>query len=175
MLTGRIILESLRVGSELRIPGLVTTWIGRQDVSSSTAPFQPDVWTLLDFEAPDEAYDALVDGLSGALAAGQGWYADFRVGANAAANAADKARGDAADKAHDNAADKARGDAAAKARDNADVNARGDADVNAPDDHVVVYAGRVFRYRVGDAAGRAEAMEYGRKEGIPENQLDWDG
>ena len=135
MLTGRIILESLRVGSELRIPGLVTTSISRQDVSSSTAPFQPDVWTLLDFEAPDEAYDALVDGLSGALAAGQGWYADFRVGD--------------------------------KARDDADDTTR--------DDHVVVYAGRVFRYRVGDAAGRAEAMEYGRKEGIPENQLDWDG
>jgi hypothetical protein len=131
MLTGRIILESLRVGSELRVPGLVTTWIGRQDVSSSTAPFQPDVWTLLDFEAPDESYDTLVDGLAGALVAGQGWYADFRVRANEGANVGD--------------------------------------------DHVVVYPGRVFRYRVGDAAGRAEAMEYGRKEGIPENQLDWDG
>ena len=122
MLTGRIIIESLRVGSELRIPGLVTTWISRQDVSSSTAPFQPDTWTLLDFEAPDEQYDALVAALSDALAAGQGWYADFRVG----------------------------------------------------DDHVVVYPGRVFRYRAGDSAGRAEAMEYGRKEGIPENQLDWE-
>jgi hypothetical protein len=123
MLTGRIIIESLCVGSELRIPGLVTTSISRQDVSSSTAPFQPNVWTLLDFEAPDEAYDALAEGLSGALATNEGWYADFRAG----------------------------------------------------DDHVVVYAGRVFRYRRGDAAGRAEAMEYGRKEGIPENQLDWAG
>jgi hypothetical protein len=121
MLTGRIIVESLRVGSELRIPGLVTTWISRQDVSSSTAPFQPDVWTLLDVEAPDEAYEALAEGLSGALATGQGWYADFRAG----------------------------------------------------DDHVVVYPGRVFRYRRGDVAGRVEAMEYGRKEAIPESQLDW--
>jgi hypothetical protein len=122
MLTGRIIVESLRVGSELRVPGLVVTSIGRQDVSSSTAPFQPDVWTLLDFEAPDEAYDALAEGLSVCLAADQGWYADFRAG----------------------------------------------------NDHVVVYAGRVFRYRAGDAAGRAEAMEYGRKEGIPEGQFDWE-
>lgn len=143
MLTGRIILESLRVGSELRIPGLVTTWIGRQDVSSSTAPFQPDVWTLLDFEAPDEAYDALVEGLSGALAAGQGWYADFRIG--------------------DNASD----------GDTAGDGDTGDGDTG--DEHVVVYAGRVFRYRIGDAASRAEAMEYGRKEGIPEDQLDWAG
>lgn len=123
MLTGRIIIESLRVGSELRIPGLVTTWISRQDVSSSTAPHQPKVWTLLDFEAPDEQYDALTGALSGALVTDQAWYADFRAG----------------------------------------------------DDHVVVYPGRVFRYRTGDAARRAEAMEYGRKEGIPESQLDWAG
>src|SRR5690349_2338743 len=108
MLTGRMIVESLRVGSELRIPGLVTTCVSRQDVSSSTAPFQPDVWTLLDFQAPDEQYDALVDALSGGLATDQGWYADFAGG----------------------------------------------------DDHVVVFPGRVFRYRAGDAAGRAEAMEY---------------
>ena|SRR5690349_6483426 len=123
MLTGRIIVESLRVGSELRIPGLVTTWISRQDVSSSTAPHQPPVWTLLDFEVPDDQYDALVGALSGALATDQGWYADFRAG----------------------------------------------------DDHVVVFPGRVFRYREGDPAGRAEAVEYGRKEGIPESQLDWEG
>jgi hypothetical protein len=149
MLTGRIILESLRVGSELRIPGLVTTWIGRQDVSSSTAPFQPGVWTLLDFEAPDESYDALVDGLAGALAAGQGWYADFRVRVDAGDNGG------------------AGNDGGADPGDNGGV--------DPGDDHVVIYAGRVFRYRVGDAAGRAEAMEYGRKEGIPESQLDWDG
>jgi hypothetical protein len=122
VLTGRIILESLRVGSELRIPGLVTTSISRQDVSSSTASFQPTVWTLLDFQAPDDAYDELTEGLSGALAPDQGWYADFRVG----------------------------------------------------DDHVVVFPGRVFRYHHGDPAGRGEALEYGRKEGIPENQLDWE-
>jgi hypothetical protein len=122
VLSGRIILESLRVGSELRIPGLVATSISRQDVSSSTASFQPKVWTLLDFAAPDDAYDLLTESLAGALAAGQGWYADFRAG----------------------------------------------------DDHVVVYPGRVFRYPHGDPAGRDEAREYGRKEGIPEGQLDWE-
>ena len=40
-------------------------------------------------------------------------------------------------------------------------------------DHVVVFAGRVFRYRVGDVAGRAEAAEYARGVGVPEHQLDW--
>jgi hypothetical protein len=37
----------------------------------------------------------------------------------------------------------------------------------------VVYAGQVFRYPRGDAAGRAEAVAYGRARGVPEDQLDW--
>jgi hypothetical protein len=37
----------------------------------------------------------------------------------------------------------------------------------------VVFAGRVFRYPRGDAAGRAEAAAYGRSVGVPEPQLDW--
>ncbi|GIM94335.1 hypothetical protein [Paractinoplanes toevensis] len=47
------------------------------------------------------------------------------------------------------------------------------ADFRAGDDHVVVFPGRVFRYRVGDPAGREEAVRYGRDQGIPEPQLDW--
>ena len=38
----------------------------------------------------------------------------------------------------------------------------------------VAYAGRVYRYRSGDKAGRAEAEEHGRSVGVPEPQLDWD-
>lgn len=41
-------------------------------------------------------------------------------------------------------------------------------------DHVVVFADQVFRYAVGDPAGRAQAVEYGRSVGVPESQLDWD-
>jgi hypothetical protein len=41
------------------------------------------------------------------------------------------------------------------------------------DEHVVVFAGRVFRYRSGDAAGRAEAAQYGLSVGCPADQLDW--
>jgi len=37
----------------------------------------------------------------------------------------------------------------------------------------VVFPGRVFRYRRGDDAARAEAQAFGRELGIPEQQLDW--
>jgi hypothetical protein len=47
------------------------------------------------------------------------------------------------------------------------------ADFTAGDERVVVFAGKVFRYRRGDAAGRAEAVAYGRSVGTPEHQLDW--
>lgn len=47
------------------------------------------------------------------------------------------------------------------------------ADFRVGDEHVVVFAGKVFRYARGDRAGRAEAMAYGRSVGVPEHQLDW--
>lgn len=47
------------------------------------------------------------------------------------------------------------------------------ADFATGDEHVVVFAGRIFRYRRGDRAGRAGAMDYGRAMGVPENELDW--
>ncbi|MEU5324203.1 hypothetical protein AB0G67_46945 [Streptomyces sp. NPDC021056] len=40
-------------------------------------------------------------------------------------------------------------------------------------DRVIVFAGRYFRYRRGDEAGRAEAVAWGRATGTPEHQLDW--
>ncbi|EDY58944.1 MULTISPECIES: hypothetical protein [Streptomyces] len=48
------------------------------------------------------------------------------------------------------------------------------ADFVAGDERVVVFAGKVFRYRRGDEAGRAEAVAYGRSVGTPEHQLDWE-
>ncbi|MFF5493661.1 hypothetical protein [Streptomyces aquilus] len=47
------------------------------------------------------------------------------------------------------------------------------ADFIVGDERVVVFAGKVFRYRRGDPRGRAEAIEYGRSVGTPEHQLDW--
>ncbi|MFD6287616.1 hypothetical protein [Streptomyces sp. NPDC060205] len=40
-------------------------------------------------------------------------------------------------------------------------------------EHVIVFAGRWFRYRIGDETGRAEAVAWGRAAGTPEHQLDW--
>jgi hypothetical protein len=48
------------------------------------------------------------------------------------------------------------------------------ADFVAGDERVVVFAGKVFRYRRGDASGRAAAVAYGRSVGTPGHQLDWE-
>jgi hypothetical protein len=47
------------------------------------------------------------------------------------------------------------------------------ADFRVGDDHVVVFAGRVFRYRRGDVEARAEVVAYGSSVGVPAHQLDW--
>lgn len=47
-------------------------------------------------------------------------------------------------------------------------------DFAAGDERVVVFAGKIFRYRRGDEAGRAEAIAYGRSVGTPLHQLDWE-
>jgi hypothetical protein len=122
MLTGLLLAESLRVDAELAVPGLRLTRLVRRDVAGSAAETQPDVWTFIEFEAPDERADEVAEALSRVLRTEDGWYADFQVG----------------------------------------------------DDHVVVFSGRVFRYRNGDAAGRQEAIDHGRAAGTPVHQLDWD-
>ena len=42
------------------------------------------------------------------------------------------------------------------------------------DETFVIFADRIFRYRLDDHAGRAEAAAYGRSVGVPDTQLDWD-
>jgi len=44
---------------------------------------------------------------------------------------------------------------------------------NSATEATVVFPGRVFRYRRGDAAARQAAQEHGRRCGVPEPQLDW--
>ena len=41
------------------------------------------------------------------------------------------------------------------------------------EEHVVVFAGRVFRHQRGDRSRRAEAEAYARHVGVPEHQMDW--
>jgi hypothetical protein len=49
------------------------------------------------------------------------------------------------------------------------------ADFRVGSDHVVVFAGRSFRYRRGDEPARAHVVAYGRSVGVPDHQLDWKG
>ncbi|GIE99673.1 hypothetical protein [Paractinoplanes rishiriensis] len=81
MLTGTILAESLRVGSDLSVPSLRVVRIRRDDVSASSTPTQPDVFTVLQFEADDAVADQLADALAEMLIDGPNWYADFRAGA----------------------------------------------------------------------------------------------
>jgi hypothetical protein len=76
---------------------------------------QPQVWTFLDFEAPDERAEELAEALAAALDTVTGWWADFIVG----------------------------------------------------EEHVVVFANRVFRYRIGDHKGRDEAVAWDVPLGPP--------
>lgn len=80
MISGRLLVESLRVGAELSVPELTVRRVGREDVSSSATASQPDVWRYLDFEAPDRRASDLADALAGALLREGGWYASFEVG-----------------------------------------------------------------------------------------------
>jgi hypothetical protein len=47
------------------------------------------------------------------------------------------------------------------------------ADFRDGDDHVVVFAGKIFRYGPGDRETYAAAVAHGRQVGVPEHQLDW--
>ena len=47
-------------------------------------------------------------------------------------------------------------------------------DFSLDDETFVIFADRIFRYRRGDRAGRAEAADYGRSVGVPDTQLDWE-
>jgi hypothetical protein len=38
---------------------------------------------------------------------------------------------------------------------------------------VVAFAGRIFRYPLGDPEGRERVAAYGRSVGVPASQLDW--
>jgi hypothetical protein len=40
-------------------------------------------------------------------------------------------------------------------------------------DKCVVFSGRIFRYRRGDASGRAQAQAYALELGVPPAQIDW--
>lgn len=120
MFAGRLILESLRLGTDLQTPGLRMDRILRVPVEGATSA-QPDEWSIVDFRGPEDSADRFATQLADALEPAQHWYADLRIGT----------------------------------------------------DHVVIFPGKVIRYRTGDAEAHARAIAYGVGLGIPAAQLDW--
>ncbi len=79
MFAGRLILESLRLGTDIHTPGLHIDRILRVPVDGATAE-QPDEWSIVDFRGPDESADGFATQLSEAMEPAHHWYADLRIG-----------------------------------------------------------------------------------------------
>jgi hypothetical protein len=75
MIEGTLIAESLRVGTNLESLTLTVRKISRYRVRGST-PDQPDIWTVLDFEADEAEARELAEAFAGVLDR-PGWYVDF--------------------------------------------------------------------------------------------------
>lgn len=79
MLTGVLVGESLRAGSKLGGLSLRLHWVSSVEVHDR-APGQPPRWTLLEFEAEEEAAADLAAALARCLDPGP-WYANFYTSA----------------------------------------------------------------------------------------------
>ena len=78
MITGTLIAESLRVGAELGGVRLVVRKI-RRAAQGDAVVGQPELWTLIEFEADEADASALATGFSDVLDQPGGWYVDFRT------------------------------------------------------------------------------------------------
>lgn len=78
MITGTLIGESLRTGAELGGVRLVVGKIRRAS-QGDTAVGQPELWTLIEFEADEADGGALAAAFSEVLDRPGGWYVDFRT------------------------------------------------------------------------------------------------
>jgi hypothetical protein len=77
MIKGTLIAESLRTGAELSGVRLIIQKISRLAAGDVTVG-QPELWTLVDFEADEADAEALAQLLADALDE-PGWYTDFRT------------------------------------------------------------------------------------------------
>ena len=75
MIEGTLIMESLRIGTSLEHLKLTVRKISRYRARGTT-PDQPDVWTVLDFEAGEADAGELAQAFAGALDQ-PGWYVNF--------------------------------------------------------------------------------------------------
>jgi hypothetical protein len=78
MIEGALIAESIRVGAELDEVRLVTRKISRSAQGDASAG-QPELWTIIEFEAEEHDAGVLADALAKVLDQQHGWYADFRT------------------------------------------------------------------------------------------------
>jgi hypothetical protein len=76
MIEGTLIAESLRVGTNLEDPKLTVRKVSRVRLGNTTAD-QPEIWTLLDFEADEAEADELAATFADAVDQ-PGWNVDFR-------------------------------------------------------------------------------------------------
>jgi hypothetical protein len=77
MIEGTLIAESIRAGAELDGVRLVTRRISRSAAGDASAG-QPELWTLIEFEAEEPDAEMLAGALAKVLDRQHGWYADFR-------------------------------------------------------------------------------------------------
>ncbi|WP_127358291.1 hypothetical protein [Actinacidiphila soli] len=80
MITGCLVGDSLRAGSVFEPRHLRIRRITRLNLSAGAVSGQPQIWTVIDFEAEDHDghdVDGLAEELAACLSAEGGWYADF--------------------------------------------------------------------------------------------------
>jgi hypothetical protein len=77
MIEGTLIMESLRVGTNLEDLALTVRKISKYRAGGTT-PVQPGIWTTLDFEADEVQAAGLAEAFADALEDGPGWYVNFQ-------------------------------------------------------------------------------------------------
>jgi hypothetical protein len=75
IIRGTILAESLKPGTTLDARGMRVVRMSRYEISSA-APYQPSIWTAIEFEAPEENAAARADDFAAVLLA-PGWYVNW--------------------------------------------------------------------------------------------------
>jgi len=77
MIEGTLIMESLRVGTNLENLTLTVRKISKYRAGGTT-PTQPGIWTTLDFDADEALAGDLAQAFARTLEDGPGWYVNFQ-------------------------------------------------------------------------------------------------
>jgi len=79
MISGYVIAESMRTGSQLSGVPLELTKIERYAVVSATAE-QPGAWTMIEFKFAESDAERMIEALAEALDEHGGWYSELSLG-----------------------------------------------------------------------------------------------